>query len=79
MQCRAIAAIHLLYCPSHDDTALCTMYAEQCKEMKRVYNIIVIQYKSETNLSESHTGWLGYLNHTRTVCTSMQMVTSPSK
>ena len=42
------------------------------------YNIIEIQYKSETNLSESHTGWLGYLNHTRTVCTSMQMVTSPS-
>ena len=43
------------------------------------YKIIEIQYKSETNLSESHMGWLGYLNHTRTVCTSMQMVTLPSK
>ena len=31
------------------------------------YNIIEIHYKSETNLSESRMGWLGYLNHTRTV------------
>ena len=43
------------------------------------YNIVEIQYKSETNLSKSHTGWLGYLNHTGTVCTSTQMVTLPSK
>ena len=49
------------------------------KRMYLTYNIIEIQYKSETNLSESHTGWLGYLNHTRTVCNSMQLVTLPSK
>ena len=46
---------------------------------KLLNNIIEIQYKSETNLSESHTGWLSYLNHTGTVCTGMQMVTLPSK